>query len=130
MSFAPAIGVKPAESPPYLRASLAKCAYWRREAGGCNSNFDVALDLLTLCRIVLLRKNSGLDLLTEARAEERFPGLRTNLPALYAGYYIAELLGDGTQEHDPHPALFDMGLGTLRNLQKTGSEVTARNHAV
>jgi DNA repair protein RecO (recombination protein O) len=90
-----------------------------------NSNFDVALDLLTLCSIVLLRKNSGLDLLTEARADERFPGLRSNLPALYAGYYIAELLGDGTQEHDPHPVLFDIGLGTLRNLQKTGSEVTA-----
>src|SRR5262245_41910885 len=57
------------------------------------SNFEVALDLLSVCSIVLLRKSSGLDLLTEARAEERFGGLRSNLRALYAGYYIAELLG-------------------------------------
>jgi DNA repair protein RecO (recombination protein O) len=86
------------------------------------SNFDTALDLLTHCSVVLLRKTSGLDLLTEARVEERFSGLRANLPALYSAYYLAELLGDGTREHDPHPALFDMALGTLRNLQKTGSE--------
>src|SRR3982074_227953 len=85
---------------------------WTRELGKVRtlakggrrlrSNFEVALDLLTVCSIVLIRKNSGLDLLTEARAEERFAGLRTNLPALYAGYYIAELLGEGTQDSDPH----------------------------
>jgi len=80
------------------------------------SNFDCAFDLLTVCRIVFLRKASGLDLLTEARMEERFPILRENLPALYAGYYIAELLSDGTQDYDPHPELFDAALGTLRNL--------------
>src|SRR5215470_5833608 len=57
------------------------------------SNFEVALDLLTVCRIVLIRKSSGsLDLLTEAQVAERFPELRTNLPALYAAYYVAELL--------------------------------------
>ena len=78
------------------------------------SNFEVALDLLTVCSIVLLRKSSGgLDLLTEARVEERFGGLRTNLRALYGGYYVAELLGDGTQEYDPHPALFELSLDTL-----------------
>ncbi len=86
------------------------------------SNFDTALDLLTHCSVVLHRKTSGLDLLTEARVEERFSGLSANLPALYSAYYLAELLGDGTREHDPHPALFDMALGTLRKLQKTGSE--------
>ena len=85
------------------------------------SNFEVALDLLTVCSIVLLRKSSGgLDLLTEARAEERFGGLRTNLRALYAGYYVAELLGDGTQEYDPHPALFEFSLDTLRKLAAGG----------
>src|ERR1700681_2988036 len=68
------------------------------------SNFDVALDLLTVCSIVLLRKSSGsLDLLTEAQVVERFPRLRTQLPALYAGYYIAELLADWTEDYDPHP---------------------------
>src|SRR5918995_258301 len=88
------------------------------------SNFDCAFDLLSLCRIVFLRKaHGGLDLLTEARLEEQFPVLRNNLPALYAGYYIAELLADGTQDYDPHPALFDAALESLRNL---GNPVSPR----
>src|SRR5712675_2576932 len=56
------------------------------------SNFETALDLLTLCSIVFLRKSSGsLDLLTEAQVVERFPRLRSDLAALYAAYYLAEL---------------------------------------
>jgi len=81
------------------------------------SNFENALDLLTLCRIVFLRKSSGsLDLLTEARVEERFPRLRADLQALYAAYYIAELLSDWTEDYDPHPLLFDEALAALRTL--------------
>jgi DNA repair protein RecO (recombination protein O) len=90
------------------------------------SNFDVAFDLLTVCRIVFLRKASGgLDLITEARMEERFPILRENLSALYAGYYIAELLADGTQDYDPHPGLFETAVWTLRGL----GEARADPHA-
>ena len=84
------------------------------------SNFEVALDLLSVCSIVLLRKSSGLDLLTEARVEERFPGLRRDLQALNAGYYVAELLGEGTQDYDPHPALFDRSIDALRKLSAGG----------
>jgi DNA repair protein RecO (recombination protein O) len=81
------------------------------------SNFENALDLLTLCGIVFLRKSSGgLDLLTEAQVIQRFPRLRTNLAALYAAYYVAELLADWTQDYDPHPLLFDEALETLRAL--------------
>src|SRR4051812_31731165 len=62
------------------------------------SNFESALDLLTLCSMVFLRKSSGgLDLLTEARVVERFPRLRADLAALYAAYHLAELLSDWTQ---------------------------------
>ncbi|MBY0512415.1 MAG: DNA repair protein RecO, partial [Gemmataceae bacterium] len=85
------------------------------------SNFDVAFDLLTVCRVVFIRKpHGGLDLLTEARMEERFPALRNDLPALYAGYYAAELLADGTQDYDPHPELFDAAIGLLRGLGEPG----------
>jgi DNA repair protein RecO (recombination protein O) len=81
------------------------------------SNFEVALDLLNLCSIVLLRKNGeGLELLTEARIEERFPALKQNLAALNAGYYLAELLDLGTQDHDSHPELFEATIETLRHL--------------
>src|SRR5437660_3257955 len=80
---------------------------WTRELGKVRvlakggrrlkSNFESALDLLTLCSIVLLRKSSGtLDLLTEAQVVQRFPQLRRQLPAFYAATYVAELLGEGT----------------------------------
>src|SRR5439155_7333286 len=81
------------------------------------SNFESALDLLTVCSIVFLRKSSGsLDLLTEAQVLQRYPRLRTDLPALYAGYYVAELLGDWTEDYDPHPLLFDEARATLESL--------------
>src|SRR5438093_6090949 len=81
------------------------------------SNFESALDLLTVCTIVLLRKSSGsLDLLTEAQVVERFPRLRTDLAALYAGYYMAELLADWTEDYDPHPTLFDEARATLQEV--------------
>src|SRR5262249_52642006 len=76
-----------------------------------------ALDLLTVCSIVLIRKSSGsLDLLTEAQVVRRFGRLRTDLTALYAAYYVAELLADWTEEYDPHPALFDEALDALRGV--------------
>ena len=85
------------------------------------SNFEVAFDLLSICHVVFIRKDSGgLDLLTEARLEERFPHLRNDLHALYVGYYVAELLGDGTQDYDPHPELFDAACDTLRALADPG----------
>jgi DNA repair protein RecO (recombination protein O) len=81
------------------------------------SAFENALDLLTHCSIVFLRKSSGsLDLLTEARVVQRFGRLRTDLSALYAAYYVAELLADWTEDYDPHPTLFDEALATLRDV--------------
>ena len=81
---------------------LAKGA--RRPKGA----FESALDLLALCRIVFLRKSSdSLDLLTEAKLERRFRPPPGNLAALYAGYYVAELLNELTDVGDPHPDLFD-----------------------
>src|SRR3954469_19977432 len=106
---------------------------WTRELGKVRvlakggrrlkSNFEVALDLLTVCGIVLLRKSSGgLDLLTEAQVVRRFARLREDLSALYAAYYVAELLADWTEELDPHPALFDQVLATLEALATAGSD--------
>ena len=81
------------------------------------SNFETALDLLTVCSIVFLRKSSGsLDLLTEAQVVRRFPQLPKDLQALYAAYYVAELLADWTEDYDPHPTLFDEALQTLEAL--------------
>lgn len=79
--------------------------------------FESALDVLALCRIVFLRKASdALDLLTEARLQRRFRPAGRDLASLYAGYYIAELLGELTDDYDPHPELFDAAESTLSEL--------------
>jgi DNA repair protein RecO (recombination protein O) len=81
------------------------------------SPFQGGLDLMALSDIVMFSKASdGLDLLAEAVPVERFASLRRDLAALYAGYYIAELLTDLTDLHDPHPKLFDAARITLRHL--------------
>jgi DNA repair protein RecO (recombination protein O) len=109
---------------------------WTRELGKVRalakggrrlrSAFESSLDLLTVCSIVLLRKSSGsLDLLTEAQVVQRFGRLRSDLGALYAAYYVAELLADWTQDLDPHPVLFDEALATLGELGN-GQEIGLR----
>ena len=84
--------------------------------------FESALDLLALCRIVFLRKSSdSLDLLTEAKLERRFRPPPGSLAALYAGYYVAELLNELTDDYDPHPELFDAADQTLSALRGTSA---------
>src|SRR5580698_9751588 len=79
--------------------------------------FESALDLLSLCRIVFLRKSSdALDLLTEAKLERRFRVVGRDLSNLYAAYYLAELLNELTDAADPHPELFDAADSTLLAL--------------
>ncbi|MFM7109505.1 MAG: DNA repair protein RecO [Planctomycetota bacterium] len=81
------------------------------------SPFESALDLLTHARIVLVRKTGGaLHLLTEAVQATRFGGLRDNLEGIHGGFLVAELLGDWTEENDPHPRLLDEALATLARL--------------
>jgi len=79
--------------------------------------FEAALDLLAECRIVFIHKpGETLDLLTEARLERRFKSSRTDVARLYAGYYVAELLREMTEEADPHPNLFDFAQATLGRI--------------
>lgn len=97
-----------------LRA-LAKGA-WRPK-----SAFDAALDLLSVCHVLVLRKSSGgLDLLTEARLEQRFRCDSTIL-AFYGGMYVAELVDALTADADPHPELFDAVSRALFDLSSSAS---------
>ena len=83
--------------------------------------FESALDLLAQCRIVFLRKSSdALDLLTEAKLEKRFRPASGGLSSLYAGYYIAEILNEFTDDGDPHPELYDAAVTTLAALEEGG----------
>jgi DNA repair protein RecO (recombination protein O) len=92
-----------------LRA-LAKGA-WRPKSG-----FDAALDLLSTCQVLVLRKSSGgLDLLTEACLENRFR-VGGSFQAFLGGMHVAELLDALTADADPQPELFDRAHATLREL--------------
>ncbi|NQV26396.1 MAG: DNA repair protein RecO [Rhodopirellula sp.] len=85
--------------------------------------FDSALDLLSTCRIVFLRKSSSaLDILTEASLTDRFRPPSDSLNSFYAGCYVAELLAGLTEEYDPHEGLFDSAVWTLRQFAQ-GNDV-------
>jgi DNA repair protein RecO (recombination protein O) len=89
--------------------ALAKGA-WRPKG-----SFDGALDLLSACQVVTLRKSSGgLDLLTEAWLDRRFRV--GSMTAFHGGMHVAELLDALTAEADPQPELFDAADATLRVL--------------
>lgn len=78
------------------------------------SPFDGALDLLSCCRIVFLRKSVDvLDLLTEARLERRFRSASTDLGRLYAGMYVIELVAALTDHGEPQPKLYQSILDTV-----------------
>jgi DNA repair protein RecO (recombination protein O) len=96
---------------------LGKVGAMAKGARRLKSPLQGGLDLLSVSDIVVLHKASdALDLVTEAVLVERFGSLRRDLAALYAGYYIAELLSELTDLHDPHPRLFDAATITLRHL--------------
>src|SRR6056297_531614 len=86
--------------------------------------FEGSLDLLAVCRVVLLRKSSdALDLITESKLERRFRAcqrseqtLTERLQRLYAGYYVTEMVRHWTDEGDPSPPLYDLTARTLGDL--------------
>ncbi|NDC52732.1 MAG: DNA repair protein RecO [Planctomycetia bacterium] len=89
---------------------LAKGA-WRPK-----SAFDGALDLLSTCQVLVLRKSSDqLDVLTEARLDRRFR-VGGSPAAVRAAMQIAELLDVLTADADPHPELFDAAEATIAAL--------------
>jgi len=84
------------------------------------SPFEAALDVLALCRIVFLNKNSdAMGLLTEAKLERRFRSATRSLDRLYAGYYIIELLNSLTDDGDPHPELFELSAQVIKQIDST-----------
>jgi DNA repair protein RecO (recombination protein O) len=97
-------------------SALAKGA--RRPKGP----FEGSLDLLAVCRVVVIRKtNDTLDLLTEAKLHRRFRGGERSLERLYGGYYIADMLRQLlTDDHEPHPDVYDLAIQTLQQIDGTG----------
>ncbi len=96
-------------------SALAKGA--RRPKGP----FEGSLDLLAVCRVVLIRKSSGsLDLLTEAKLHRRFRAAARSLQRLYGGYHVIEMLRLMTDDHEFHPEVYDLTIRTLEQLDGDG----------
>ena len=97
--------------------NFGKVAALAKGAKRLKGPFDAALDLLAVCDVVFIRKSSsGLDILTEAKLQQRFKPRPGDLGSLYAGYYVAELLDALSEEHDPHPLLYDESVLALERL--------------
>ena len=96
---------------------FGKVAALAKGAKRLKGPFEAALDLLAICDVVFIRKSSSsLDILTEAKLRQRFKPRAGELAALYAGYYIAELLDSLNEDYDPHPILFDEAACALERL--------------
>ncbi len=96
-------------------SALAKGA--RRPKGP----FEGSLDLLAVCRVVLIQKNTGaLDLLTEAKLHRRFRAASRSLERLYGGYHVIEMLRLMTDDHEFHPEVYDLTIRTLEQLDGDG----------
>ncbi len=108
----------------FFSREFGKFAALAKGAKRLKGPFDAALDLLSACRVVFIRKSSGtLNLLTEARLISRFQpqnsGAKGGLSSLYGGYYVAELLNGLTEDFDPAPEVYDLAISTLSALSSS-----------
>lgn len=82
------------------------------------SPYSGGIDVLTRANIgVIVRPQSELALLTEWDLAETYPALRSSLPVHNAGLFIADLLHHAVTDHDPHPALYDAAIESLRLMR-------------
>jgi DNA repair protein RecO (recombination protein O) len=81
--------------------------------------FESSLDILARDSVVFIQKRGDvLDLLTESKLIRRFRVHSGNLAGTFGGYYIAELVHSFTANHDPMPALYDLTVKVLNQLEE------------
>ena len=91
--------------------------------------FENSLDLLVSNNLTFIKKNSdALDLFTKAKLVRRFLPDAKNRRALYAAYYVVELLDLMTELYDPNPQLWraaDLALQGFGHGQRAGERLFA-----
>lgn len=95
----------------------------RKEALAHPSSYEP----FTLAEVVFYEKlRSDLHLISEVSILESFEGLRSNLEALAAAYYLAELVDQLTEPHDSHEKIFELLDFAFRNLPTLDSHFVTR----
>jgi DNA repair protein RecO (recombination protein O) len=90
------------------------------------SSFEGSLDILSVCRIVVICKSSDtLELLTEAKLQRRFRAAQKSLVRLYCGYYVAEMLRLWTDDGATSDELYDLTLRTIQTIDGDGDALMA-----
>jgi len=80
--------------------------------------FESSLDILARNAVTFIQKRGDvLDLLTESKQIRRFRVHSENLAGTLGGYYVAELVHSFTVLHDPMPALYDLTVKVLNQLE-------------
>ena len=81
--------------------------------------FESSLDILARNAITYIaKKGDVLDLLTESKLIRRFHVHSSNLSGTLGGYYTAELINSFTAAGDPMPALYDLAVKVLHQLEE------------
>lgn len=84
------------------------------------SPYSGGVELLTRAECgLILKPTSELGLLTEWNLLEVYPVLRSNLIAHRTGLYLAELIQHMVSDRDPHEALYELLVSSLRALVDT-----------
>ena len=83
------------------------------------SPFECSLDILSRNSVAFIQKRGdALDLLTESKLIRRFRVRSSNLAGTLGGCYVAELVNSFTAPGDPMPALYDMTVKVLHQLER------------
>lgn len=87
------------------------------------SSFGGPIELFSYGEILFIPSASG-NLATLAEFQQRpvFMLLRRNLYAINCAMFSAELIALFTQEHDPHPVLFEIFVDFIRDVQDAGGD--------
>jgi len=81
--------------------------------------FESSLDVLARNAVTFIQKRGDvLDLLTESKLIRRFRIHSHNLAGTLGGYYVAELVHSFTAVHDPMPAVYDLTVKVLNQLEE------------
>ncbi len=87
------------------------------------------LELFNLVELVV-RQGHSLDIITEAKIINDFPGLKNDLKSTGYLFYIAEVLEKIMPEHQSHEDVYRLTVGSLKSLTTENIQSVVKNFVV